>query len=86
MKIFKHFFQWLRCKLLGGCVYSDKNLMTTRNERDMTYIFRNRCLRCGKEYEIEVPMENIITWGEYKALPETIKNFYRKAMIGKRNG
>lgn len=86
MKQLKRFFQWLQCKLRGGHVYSDKNLMTTRNERDMTYIFKNRCLRCGKEHKVELPMENIITWGEFKTLPESIKNFYRKAMIGKRNG
>lgn len=64
MKQLKRFLKWLRCKLHGH-TYSGNYLTTTRNERDMTYIFRNRCLRCGKEYEVEVPIENLLS---YKAM------------------
>lgn len=60
MKKLKLYFRQFLCRLRGGHIYTGNYLETTRNERDMTYIFRNRCLRCGKEFEIEVPMENLL--------------------------
>lgn len=48
------------CKIVGGHKYSNTNIQTHYDEISHNYRFRNRCLRCGKYKEWEVPLENLI--------------------------
>ena len=53
----KRWFMRLWCLLRGGCVYHDTNLQIQRDEINMVYKFQNRCIRCGKVSEWELPYE-----------------------------
>lgn len=55
--------RWLKklwCFLTGGHIYADINLQCCRDEANMMLRYRNRCCKCGKADEWEIPMENIL--------------------------
>jgi hypothetical protein len=55
--------QWLKrllCFITGGHTYADINLQSCCDEANMMVRYRNRCCKCGKAEEWEIPMENIL--------------------------
>jgi len=48
------------CWITGGHAYLAMNLQSHYDEMNMVYRFRNRCTKCGKVDEWEVPAENIL--------------------------
>lgn len=44
--------------------YADKNLQT--EIKNGICIFRNKCIKCGKEYTVEIPEKNLINYIEPK--------------------
>ena len=50
----------LWCWITGGHSYADMNLQCFRDEENMVFKYRNRCCKCGKADEWEIPMENIL--------------------------
>lgn len=55
-KWFKKFWCWLS----GGHIYADVNLQSHYDECNMMYTLKNRCCRCGKAVELEVPAEHLL--------------------------
>ena len=51
----KQRFKELCCFLRGGCVYHDWNLEYTYDVREVRYILRNKCVRCGRAVELKMP-------------------------------
>jgi hypothetical protein len=54
--------QWLKrlwC-LIVGCSLVDGNLQSKYEERTQMVTFRNRCIRCGKEYTCEIPFQDLL--------------------------
>jgi hypothetical protein len=51
----------LFCFLSGGHEYADKNLTATmqRDNTDM-FVFKNKCVKCGKVYEVKLNMGAVI--------------------------
>lgn len=48
------------CWLTGGHIYHDATLMVTRNPLSRKTVFKNHCLKCGKEYKFEIDFDPIL--------------------------
>lgn len=48
------------CKLTGGHIYHDLTLEVKRDPYSRKTVFKNRCLKCGKEYKFECNLDPII--------------------------
>lgn len=49
----------LKCLLTGGHVLHHTNLFPLYNRRSGTYSFIQRCSKCGKRFEVEIPARMI---------------------------
>lgn len=48
------------CKLTGGHIYHDADLVVLRCDYSGKVVLKNRCLRCGKEFKFEIRMKPVI--------------------------
>lgn len=48
------------CWLTGGHIYHDLTLEVKRDPYSRKTVFKNRCLKCGKEYKFECNLDPII--------------------------
>ena len=47
------------CGIFTGHVLFDKNLEIRYDEKEKQYVFRNVCLRCGKEIVCKIPRKSM---------------------------
>ena len=51
----------LKCLITGGHKYDSKNLIMTEDLPRNLFVFHNRCVKCGKEYAVEIPRVNMFS-------------------------
>ena len=55
----KYWFNLLWCRIVG-CQFAHINLQSNLDERTRMCTFRNRCLRCGREYKCTIPFIDLL--------------------------
>lgn len=51
----------IKCFITGGHKYDSINLIVTEDLHRNLFVFRNRCVKCGKEYAVEIPRVNMFS-------------------------
>lgn len=70
MKVTKQQLLQMACVIGGGHRYSDTNLLVAIDTQNKMCEYSNKCVKCGKEYHVKVPLEYV--------LPENLTDTYRK--------
>ena len=70
MKITKQQLRQMAFVMGGGHRYADTDLLVAVDTKKKVCEYSNRCVRCGKEYHVEVPLQYV--------LPENLTDAYRK--------
>lgn len=70
MKITKQQLRQMACVIGGGHKYADQELLVAIDIQKKVCEYSNKCVRCGKEYHVEVPLQHV--------LPENFTDTYRK--------
>jgi hypothetical protein len=69
MKITKQQLRQMACVISGGHRYADTDLLLAVDTKKKVCEYSNRCVKCGKEYHVEVPLQYV--------LPENLTDTYR---------
>lgn len=62
MRKLGRFLRTFWCRLRGGHIFSDYRLQSTIRYKDMTYEFRNKCLRCGHIWKTVLTREELLSY------------------------
>lgn len=74
MKVTKQQLRQMVCVMSGGHRYADTDLLVAVDTQKKVCEYSNKCVRCGKEYHVEVPLQYV--------LPENLTDTYRKMEAG----
>ena len=78
MKVTKQQLLQMACVMGGGHKYADKDLLVAVDTQKKVCEYSNRCVRCGKEYQVEVPLQYVF--------PENLTDTQRKMKAGDPDG
>jgi len=74
MKVTKQQLLKMACVMGGGHRYADTDLLVAVDTQKKVCEYSNKCVRCGKEYHVEVPLQYV--------LPENLTDTHRKMKAG----